>query len=649
MDSSIRFTRQAYGLDKIVEQTFPAEEAVRPADIRDNAEAVSSMRLWDPAPLKDTYNQVQSIRPYYVFDDVDVDRYRIDGRMRQVMLSARELVPSRLGQGALTWVNRRLQYTHGYGVAMSPVNETSLEGLPALLVRDLPPAGSVPVSQPEIYYGEQTTGYVIVNTGAQEFDYPRGEQNVFTTFGGSGGLPVGSLVRRVALAWYFGDFNLLVSSYVRPDSRVLFRRLVRERVQRVVPFAKLDRDPYLVIADGRLLWLADGYTLADRFPYAQRIVERLAAGTGEAVAPAPDPAGGATLGAPSRRYVYNYIRNSVKVAVDAYDGSVRVYLADASDPVAQAYARIYPGLFRDLSEMPDALRAHIRYPEDLFRVQAQVLRTYHVQDPQVFYNGEDVWSMAFETGADQRQIVEPYYVITRLPGEPAAEFVLVTPFTPLRRDNMTSWLAARSDPPNYGQLRLYAFPRDRLVYGPAQISARIDQDPTISAQLTLWNQQGSRVRRGNLLVIPLGSSALYIQPIYLEAERSQLPELKRVILATGNRLVMEPSLDEALSRLFGADLGLAAGPGAPGTPGAGPALPAPGGAASPEVGAAAGAAREAYQRAHDALRAGDFGRFGDELRRLDELLAQLERAAAGAGAPGQPAGDVNEARAPPAG
>ena len=642
---SISFTRRAFGLDRIQEQTFPADEAVRAEDLRADPETVANIRLWDPGPLRDTYNQVQSIRPYYQFDDVDVDRYRIEGRTRQVMLSAREMVTSRLGQGALTWFNRRLQYTHGYGVAMSPVNEMSSEGLPALLLRDLPPTGSLPVTRPEVYYGEQTANYVIVNSGAEEFDYPRGDQSAFSTYKGEGGVPVGPLWRRTALAWYLADFNLLVSSFVRADSRVLFRRLVTERAQRVVPFVKLDRDPYLVIADGELFWLVDGYTLADRFPYSQRVVERITA------AGSPTAEGGGTSGqpfsvtgqsgpagqaaqqplAPGRRYTYNYIRNSVKVAVNAYDGSVRVYLTDPDDPVAQAYAGIFPGLLRPLSEMPAALRAHVRYPEDLFAVQAQVLRSYHVQDPQVFYNGEDVWSLAFEGGGGERQVLEPYYLIMRLPGETQNEFVLVSPFTPQRRDNMTAWLAARSDAPNYGALVLYKFPRDRLVYGPAQIATRISQEPSISAQVTVWNQHGSRVHYGNLLVIPIGRSTLYVQPLYLVAERSQLPELKRVIVTTGNMpVVMEPTLEQALLGLFGPALGIApaptgtaagAGPGAGQPPGPLAGVPA-------GVAATAREASETYQRAQDALRAGDFARFGDELRRLEEQLDRLQRAAA---------------------
>ena len=658
---SIDFTRRAYGLERIREETFPAEEVVRPEELRADPETVANIRLWDPRPLRETYNQVQSIRQYYAFDDVDVDRYRIDGRLRQVMLAARELVvtPGRLGQGALTWVNRRLQYTHGYGVAMSPVNEITQDGLPNLLVQNLPPTGRINITRPEVYYGEQTGGYVIVNATTPEFDYPSGEQSNFSMYRGESGIQVGQLWRRLALAWSLSDFNLLVSSYVTPESRVLMRRQVRDRAQRTVPFAKLDADPYLVIAGGELFWMIDGYTLTGSYPYAHRVEERIAlSASGERISPPAQSIGqgpppGSAQQAPQapltqqaapvvvgRRYVYNYVRNSIKIAINAYDGSVRVYLSDEDDPIAAAYGRIYPQLFTPMAQMPAELREHVRFPEDLFRVQTEVLRSYHVTDPQVFYNGEDVWSLAFEGTPDQRVVVEPYYLILKLPGEARSEFVLVSPFTPRGRENMSGWLAARSDAPNYGELVLYKYPRDRLVYGPSQVRQRINQDPVISSQITLWNQQGSEVLYGNLLVVPIGRSTLYVQPLYLQAARTEaerhgreplrqrLPELKRVIVATGTRLAMEPSLDEGLVRLFGAELagsapGLGAGQPSQSGPTGSAGQPAP----SIPAGLAetARAARETYQRAVEALRAGDFARFGDELRRLEEQLAQLEQ------------------------
>ncbi|MDQ3700992.1 MAG: UPF0182 family protein [Chloroflexota bacterium] len=642
--SNIRYTREGFGLSEVSEQIFPAEPAVRLEEVRQNPTSVVNIRLWDHRPLKDVYNQLQSIRNYYVFGDVDVDRYIVDGQYRQVMLSARELVPERLGAQAQTWVNRRLQYTHGYGLAMSPVNQIVGNGAPSYFLENLPPVGRLPIRRPEIYYGEATTDYVIVNTEVQEFDYPSGDQNVFSTYSGSGGVALGPWWRRVALAAYFGDFNLLISNYLRPDSRVLFQRRIADRVRRLAPHLKLDRDPYLVTAEGQLYWILDAYTTTDRYPYAQITQELVSSNT---IEPAPVSGTAASPAVPTtavgRRIAYNYIRNSAKVVVNAFDGSVTAYVSEPADPIIQTYAAIFPQLYRPLSDMPAALRAHVRYPEDLFRVQAQILRSYHVQDPQVFYNSEDIWGTALEMVGGDRVPVDPYYVIMRLPGETAGrleeEFLLMLPFTPAGRDNMIAWLAARSDGDQYGKLVLYRFPKDRQIFGPAQIEALIDQETTISSQLTLWNQQGSRVVRGNLLVIPIGASTLYVEPIYLQSEGSRLPELKRVIVATGNRLVMEPTLEEGLARLFGADVGLpgpattasgTAGSVAPVTSATGAVPQVPQVPGAPPVGTsdAAREARAAYQRALEALRGGDFGRFGDELRALDERLRELEQATA---------------------
>ncbi len=679
--NNIAFTRRAYGLDGITEQLYPAEETIRPEDLRDAAQTMANIRLWDHRPLKDTYNQLQSIRPYYVFDDVDIDRYpiparaasgnaEVDGRpvLRQVMLSARELAIDRLGAQAQTWVNQRLQYTHGYGVVVSPVNEVTPEGMPNFLVKDVPPNGGITIDRPEIYFGEQTPSYVVVNTKAEEFDYPRGDQNVFSTYTGTGGIRMASWWRRLALAWNLGDLNMLASSYLTSDSQLLMRRMVRDRVRRLAPFLKLDRDPYIVAAEGRLVWIIDAYTTSDRYPYAQRTVER---GTdadpstlrgGSASDTARTSGAGREAVAPTFTMprIYNYIRNSVKVTVDAYDGTVTFYLVDTTDPIVLAYARMFPTLIRPISEMPAALRSHLRYPVDMFQVQSNVLNTYHVQDPQVFYNGEDVWTVAAEIVGDRRQPVQPYYVTMRIPGETREEFLLMLPFTPSNRDNMIAWLAARSDGAEYGKLVLFKFPKDRLVYGPAQIDARIDQDPAISSQLTLWNQQGSRVIRGHLLVIPIGASTLYVEPIYLQAETSKMPELKRVVVASGNRVIMEPTLEEGLTKLFVTDgsqvppggsvvspsimTGISgttartgvATPAARTTPAptkTGAVTPVP--TTLPSTSATGSApvsrqtvrdARSAYDRALDALKAGDFSRFGTELRSLDERLRELERA-----------------------
>ena len=679
--NNIAFTRRAYGIDGITEKVYPAEEAIRPEDLRDATETMANIRLWDHRPLKDTYNQMQSIRPYYTFDDVDIDRYAIPARagsatpaaggppvFRQVMLSARELAIDRLGAQAQTWVNQRLQYTHGYGVVVSPVNEVTPEGMPNFVVKDVPPTGAITIDRPEIYFGEQTPSYVVVNTKAEEFDYPRGDQNVFSTYSGTGGIRMASWWRRLALAWNLGDLNMFASSYLTSDSQLLMRRGIRDRVRRLAPFLKLDRDPYIVAADGRLIWIIDAYTTSDRYPYAQRTVER-----GTDADPMPVPGGTApdtarTTGAGRETVaptftmprIYNYIRNSVKITVDAYDGTVTFYLVDTTDPIALAYARMFPTLIRPISAMPEALRAHLRYPEDLFQVQSNVLNTYHVQDPQVFYNGEDVWTGAAEIIGDRRQPVQPYYVMMRIPGETREEFLLMLPFTPANRDNLIAWLAARSDGAEYGKLVLFKFPKDRLVYGPAQVDARIDQDPAISSQLTLWNQQGSRVIRGHLLVIPIGASTLYVEPIYLQAETSKMPELIRVVVASGNRVIMEPTLEDGLAKLFVTDApegspggsvispstatGTARATAPPGVaPPAARITPVPtntGGATlvpTPQSTAPASGsapvgrqtvrdARSAYDRALDALKAGDFSRFGTELRTLDERLRDMERA-----------------------
>jgi uncharacterized protein len=679
--NNIAFTRRAYGIDGITEKVYPAEEAIRPEDLRDATETMANIRLWDHRPLKDTYNQMQSIRPYYTFDDVDIDRYAIPARagsatpasggppvFRQVMLSARELAIDRLGAQAQTWVNQRLQYTHGYGVVVSPVNEVTPEGMPNFVVKDVPPTGAITIDRPEIYFGEQTPSYVVVNTKAEEFDYPRGDQNVFSTYSGTGGIRMASWWRRLALAWNLGDLNMFASSYLTSDSQLLMRRGIRDRVRRLAPFLKLDRDPYIVAADGRLIWIIDAYTTSDRYPYAQRTVER-----GTDADPMPVPGGTApdtarTTGAGRETVaptftmprIYNYIRNSVKITVDAYDGTVTFYLVDTTDPIALAYARMFPTLIRPISAMPEALRSHLRYPEDLFQVQSNILNTYHVQDPQVFYNGEDVWTGAAEIIGDRRQPVQPYYVMMRIPGETREEFLLMLPFTPANRDNMIAWLAARSDGAEYGKLVLFKFPKDRLVYGPAQVDARIDQDPAISSQLTLWNQQGSRVIRGHLLVIPIGASTLYVEPIYLQAETSKMPELIRVVVASGSRVIMEPTLEEGLAKLFVTDApegspggsvispstatGTARATAPPGVaPPAARITPVPtnkGGATlipTPQTTAPASGsapvgrqtvrdARSAYDRALDALKAGDFSRFGTELRTLDERLRDMERA-----------------------
>ena len=522
IEHNIRLTNIAYGLNKIEERDFAQLEALTQEDIAANEASLKNIRLWDYRPLQQTYQQIQAIRLYYQFNDIDLDRYMINGELRQVALSARELDKSQLESG---WVTQQLQYTHGYGVVVNPINEVTREGLPQLWVKDLPPVNSVdlPIERPEIYYGETTNDHVFVKTGEREFNYPIGEQNEFTRYEGTGGVVLDNYLKRIAYAIRLADTNMLLSQEFTPESRVLLNRNIRERVQRVAPFLRYDSDPYLVVGDdANLYWIQDAYTVSNLFPYAEPI----------------------TSGN------INYIRNSVKVVIDAYDGSLTFYVVDPDDPLIKSYMGIFPGLFTPMSQMPSWVLAHLRYPEDLFRIQSRLYQTYHMRNVNVFYNKEDLWQIPNETLEGSTQPVEPYYIILKLPGETESEFVLIQPFTPNNRDNLIAWLAARSDGENYGQLITYRFPKQELIFGPLQIEGRIDQNPEISSQITLWDQGGSEVIRGNLLVLPIENSLLYVEPLYLRAENGQIPELKRVILASGDRIVMEETLAEALVSLF---------------------------------------------------------------------------------------------------
>jgi uncharacterized membrane protein (UPF0182 family) len=584
LERNIAMTRRAYGLDAIQPRPFPAAQTLDAAAVARNQATFANIRLWDPQPLLDTYRQLQLIRLYYEFHDVDVDRYEVGGESRQVMLAAREIAPSLLPPNARTWVNRRLQFTHGFGVVMSPVTELEGEGLPRFLLKDIPPRSpaGLELGEPRIYFGEKTDDYVVVKAAAEEFDYPKGEQNVSNTYAGGGGVELGSWLRRAIFAWRFGDVNLLISGNLSAESRILFRRSIAERISTIAPFLRLDHDPYVVVSGGRLYWIQDAYTTAATFPYSEPIQ-----GSG-----------------------FNYIRNSAKVAVDAYDGTVTFYAVDDDEPMLAAYARIFPGLFHPLAEMPADLRRHVRDPEDLFVVQAEIYRTSHMTKPDVFYNKEDLWSFPTEETGGRRGVVEPYYVIMKLPGGAREEFILMQPMTPANRSNMVAWLAARSDPPAYGELVEYQFPKERLIYGPQQIEARIDQDTTISQQLSLWNQMGSKVIRGNLLVIPVEDSLVYVEPLYLRSEQGQIPELKRVVVAYNDRLAMEPRLEAALAAVFG--------------PGAAPppaAVERPPTAAAPAT-VVAETARAHYRAALDALRAGDWSGFGREMEALGKSLEE---------------------------
>jgi len=588
---NIALTRYGFGLDHITSAPFPAKGKLTPEMVAANQATIQNIRWWDPRPLLDTYRQLQELRLYYDFHDIDVDRYTIDGSYRQVLLSARELNQSKLPADAQTWINQRFKFTHGNGIAMNPVNRFDEEGLPVFFVKDIPPEGppEVRIARPEIYFGEETKNYVVVGGGTKEFDYAKGQENVYNVYEGRDGVSLRSLWTRALFAWSFGDFKLLISDNVTPASKILFRRLIQDRIQRIAPFLRLDRDPYLVVNDGRMIWLQDAYTVTDSLPYSQQ----------------RQPDG------------INYIRNSVKVAVDAYDGNPIFYIADPKDPIVQTYQRIFPTLFQPMDSMPATLRRHIRYPEDLFIIQAGVYGTYHMKDPEVFYNKEDLWSFPKESHKGQNTFMQPYYTIMRLPGEPREEFILMLPMVPNNRDNMIAWLAARCDGANYGKVIEYTFSKEKLIYGPAQIEARIDQDTTISQQLSLWNQTGSRVIRGNLLAIPIDDTMLYVEPLYLSAESRQLPELKRLIASTGDRVVMAQDVDSLLAALFtqeGRKPAVVTSTAAP-TPGA---LPPSGANAE---------ALNRYRRAFDALSKGDWRTFGAEMEAMQKALQ---------GAPGKP-------------
>ena len=588
ISNNVRFTRLGYGLSDVKEREFPALDTLTPEDIQKNRDTVDNVRLWDWKPLLQTYSQLQEIRPYYNFVDVDVDRYTIDGRLRQVLISAREMNQERLPDQAKTWVNQRLKYTHGYGVVMSPANEFTGEGLPELWLKNLPPESQigVEVKRPEIYFGERTREYVLVNTREPEFDYPVGDVNRETTYQGRDGVNVGSLTNRLAFAFRYSSYRILFSGAITRDSRILFDRDISTRVRKIAPFLRYDPDPYVVLSDGRLFWVQDAYVVSDKYPYAQPFFSQ------------------------THNMSLNYIRNSVKAVIDAYNGDVTFYAVDPSDPILKSYMGVFPGLFRPIEEMPPDLVKHMRYPEFLFTVQARMYATYHMEDPVVFYNREDAWSVPTEKIAGKEEEMAPYYVIMRLPGEQSPEFMMILPFTPARKQNMISWLAARCDQPHYGQLLAYKFPKQRLVYGPIQIEARIDQDTFISQQLTLWGQRGSDVMRGNLLVIPIETSLLYVEPLYLVATENQLPELKRVIVSYGGHVVMERDLPTALARIFG---GAAAPPEQAAQAGR------PAGEVSDLVRQASELLDEAGRRAGE----GDWKGYGEALRQLRDTLNAL--------------------------
>jgi hypothetical protein len=582
IENNIAATQQAFGLDEVEERNLEGETSLTMEDIKNNEATIKNVRLWDREPLLDTFGQVQEIRTYYDFVSIDNDRYQINGDYRQTLLSPRELNSQSLPQR--NFINERLAFTHGYGLTLSPVNEVTEEGLPVLFVKNLPPvsiAESLQVSRPEIYYGELTQDYVVGNTRAKEFDYPSGEENVFSDYKGEGGVKIDSFFKKLLMAFRFGEVKLLLSDDITPESRIMYYRNIQDRVKKVLPFLQLDHDPYMVITDdGSLKWIQDAYTVSNLYPYSEKI------------------------GAQG----INYIRNSVKVVISAYDGKMQFFVAEPEDPLIQTYAKIFENTFLPLSEMPKDLKAHLRYPEDIFIYQTALYTVYHMEEPQIFYNKEDKWQIP--SIAEGRGDPMMRHIIMKLPEEDKEEFILMIPFTPQGKDNLSAWMVARADGENYGKLAVYRFPKQKLVFGPRQIINRINQNPDISKQISLWDQRGSEVNLGPLLVIPIEESLLYVRPLYLRAEGGKIPELKRVIVAYENRIAMEETLEEALNKIF------------TGAPKEGLQLPT-GQAEEKLPEELISEAQQHYQAALQAQKDGNWSLYGEEIEKLGEILEQF--------------------------
>lgn len=611
---NIDFTRAAFDLDKIQLKSFEASN-LDIADIQENPGTISNIRLWDPSPLMDANTQLQEIRPYYSFLDVDIDRYMIDGNLRQIMVSGREMDKELLSEDAKNWVNKKLRYTHGYGVTMNFVASTTKEGHPNYVIKDIPPtADHLQIDVPQIYYGQAEDDYVIVNTTTEEFDYPSTTGNVSTTYSGSGGIHISNLLTRSLFAFRFADYRMLISDALTDDSKILFRTNIKDRIEKIAPFLAYDSDPYLVVDNGRLVWIQDAFTTTRNFPYSQ-------------------PMGG----------MGNYIRNSVKITVDAYDGTVTFYADLENDPIVRSYAGVFPALFEPWDEIPDNLQDHLRYPEDLFNIQAEVYKTYHMTDVTDFYNKEDLWNIPINSvGGEQTQMSASYTIMT-LPGNDEPEFVLMLPFTPSKKNNMAAWIAVRCDADNYGEMIVFQFSKQELVYGPAQVEAEIQADSEISQVISLWSQRGSEVIRGNLLVIPINDGILYVQPIFLQSEQNKLPSLKRVIVFHNGKLEWADTLSQSLAALFGADdeIDLVEPPeqeevesddliaeiegddlleGTPGDEGA----PGPGEATAPQgLDQLIDRANELFQEAEEKQRQGDWAGYGEAIAELESVLKQL--------------------------
>ncbi|MEX2355772.1 MAG: UPF0182 family protein [Thermaerobacterales bacterium] len=591
---NIALTREAFGLSDVNIEEFPASPDLGWEDIAANPRTVENIRLWDVRPLLTTYRQRQNIRQYYNFQDVDVDRYTLNGSYQQVMLSARELDHSLLEPQAQTWVNMHLKFTHGYGVVMNSASQVGVGGQPEFTVSDIPPVSALDlqITRPEIYFGEIISEHAMVLTEEPEFNYPVGDTIAESFYEGTGGVSIGSSLARLAFSLHLSDYNILFTGAITPESRVLINRQVVPRVQKIAPFLRYDRDPYLVISDeGRLFWILDAYTVARGYPYSEPYF--------------------GTYAARHLRGI-NYIRNSVKVLVDAYNGDVSFYVFDDQDPVIATYGEVFPNMFQPAAAMPDDLRLHTRYPEELFRIQSDMYRIYHMSDADIFYNREDVWAIPQELFNQDAVVMDPYYLIMQLPEEEDPEFLLLLPFTPANRENMIGWMAGRSDGERLGELFVFTLPKDRQIFGPMQVEQRINQNADIARDLALWGQQGTRVIRGNLLIIPIEDTLLYVEPLYLRSEDGGLPELRRVIVTYGDRQpVMEASLELALIRLFGAPQdGVELPIEVPDDPGA-------------QIGHLVERASRLYGQALDALRAGNFGRYGDLVEDLGRVLDEL--------------------------
>ncbi|MBP8613350.1 MAG: UPF0182 family protein [Firmicutes bacterium] len=585
IQANIEFTRNAFGLDEIQIVDYPAEDELTKEDVLNNMQSVDNLRLWDYRVLKDTFSQIQEIRMYYKFNDVDIDRYLVNGRPRQVALSPRELDVNLLPQEAKTWVNLHLKYTHGYGLVMSPVRDVTKEGMPDFYFMDVPPKTTTDLvlERPEIYFGELTNHYIIVNTKEPEFDYPRLDAETIepTFYEGSAGIPLVGFLRKLAFTLRFTDYQILVSGAITPDSRVIMNRNITEIAETIAPFLEYDSDPYLVLANGNLYWIIDGYTVSTKYPYSQ-----------------PDSVTGV-----------NYIRNSVKVVIDAYNGHTTFYCADSEDPILKTYQNIYPELTTSLEEMPAEVLKHVRFPEDMFKIQARMFTTYHMTDPRVYYNKEDYWEIPKEMYGTQEVTVQPYYLLLALPMESELEYVQMLPFTPRGKPNMTAWLAARCDAQHYGEMLLYRLPKDKHVPGPMQVESLISQNPDISEAMTLWGQVGSQVVRGNLLIIPMDGSFLYVEPLYIQAEKVKIPELKRVLMYASGKVVMANTIEEGLNQLLGSTV-----------------QPTPGGEGEVhDISSLVNRANDLWLEAQDRIKNGDWAGYGEIMEELGRVLEQLQQ------------------------